>query len=134
MVDFEHYILLVKERFPYAIDEDRFWYEVRKEGEQLMLKLLDDHKPVTEGVALINYADLRKADLSLFKQSVILITTECCAECLELDEKVIPLEEALETLPLPFKGCTRERGCNCCYGFKGLRDKKGRLIFKNAWY
>jgi len=77
-----------------------------------------------------HYCDLKLAELSDFRQNVAVIGTKCCSEFDKLDGTILPLEEALNRELLPHTPCAREYGYIRCYGFKGVRDKYGRLIPK----
>lgn len=74
--------------------------------------------------------DLEQAKKSNLKLNVSFITKGCCLECDKLNGIGLSLEEVLKTKPLPYKNCTRELGCICCYGFHCIRDVNGRLVRK----
>jgi hypothetical protein len=74
--------------------------------------------------------DIDQAKKTGLKLNATLITKGCCSECDKIDGKELTFEEVLSTNPLPYKNCIRENGCICCYGFKTMRDKDGRLIRK----
>ena len=76
--------------------------------------------------------DLRQAEKSNLKLNAFFITKGCCKECDKLHGIELSLEEILKTKLLPYKNCTRESGCICCYGFHCVRDPNGRLIRKKG--
>ena len=123
------YVAIVKNTGLKPNDEE-FWYKVREEGLKLFKELIDTKQSVTDATKIICYADLKRAECSDVQQEVHIIGSHCCDNCKQLDNETFPLNEALKLQPLPPKNCTRSAGCICCYGFSGVRDNNGHLIFK----
>ena len=107
-------------------------YQYQRELYLIMLSFLVEENRNTKHIRKsIHFCDLMKADLSDYKQEVEFIATKCCEECDKINGQIIPLEEAIKTQPLPYSKCKRKTGCICCYGFKAVRDERGRIIMKN---
>jgi hypothetical protein len=68
---------------------------------------------------------------SKLKLNVELICNKCCTECEKRDGELMLLETALVHQPLPQVNCKRHTtGCICCYAVQGIRDERGRIVFK----
>lgn len=72
-------------------------------------------KNITPVMKELNLCRLQIAEELPFKVNIKLFTKGCCPECEKLNGRVIPIEEAFKTLPLPYHNCTREQGCFCMY-------------------
>jgi hypothetical protein len=66
--------------------------------------------------------------VTLEETLVVFISFTCCPFCENLHNQEISFEEALKEQYLASKDCTGQRGCSCCYGYRGLRDSNGKLI------
>lgn len=63
-----------------------------------------------------------------FIEKVEIISGGCCEYCDSLNGKRMDLEVARKNRYLASEQCTREYGCNCCYGYSAERDSDGNLI------
>lgn len=89
-----------------------------------------ENKKLAHMWRLIHLYDLRIANLANYKKSVEIVSNACCENCVELSTRTYEIEYLLKEKLLPYKNCTRNSGCNCCYIFKGVEDNNGRLIMK----
>lgn len=64
------------------------------------------------------------------RMKVQIISGHCCDYCNSLNGKRIDLEDAKKNRYLASEKCTREYGCNCCYGYSPELDENGNLIFE----
>ena len=103
---------------------------MRKEALKFFTQLIKEKKPVTEAQRLINHIDLKIAEFAPYKVQIELITKDCCPTCNALDGKIITLEEAMATKPLPNISCTGEMGCYCLYAAAAARDDNDRIMRK----
>lgn len=65
-----------------------------------------------------------------YKVSVRVSPPKDCPEGLELSKRELTLEEAYNSLIVPYPNCTRYSGCVCRFLLIPMRDNKGNLILK----
>ena len=92
--------------------------------------LIEEKKDFSHIKKQLLFCDLKIQEQSDWESEVVFIANKCCPECGKNDTLSMLLREAIIKQPLPNPKCTRETGCTCCYGFRGLRDRNGRLIRK----
>lgn len=69
-------------------------------------KSVDDYNHA----ALLGYLES-----DVVKSVELLATDDSCTACKKMQGKVITVNDALATQPLPVKECTKKGGCRCCY-------------------
>ncbi|HMO63469.1 MAG TPA: hypothetical protein PKC39_15175 [Ferruginibacter sp.] len=83
----------------------------------------------SEHIKLIKNS-FKEAKKTSIKLKVVVISNDCCLECLKIDGQEIEFLEAEKNPPIPHPNCTREWGCNCTIGFLPIRDENGNLLIK----
>ncbi|MBS1661876.1 MAG: hypothetical protein JST68_12590 [Bacteroidetes bacterium] len=92
--------------------------------------LIGEQKKGTAMMEIMNYLELKIADLSVYKTYVTIIGDKQCAAVEALNGMTVSLENALLKQPIPYDNCSRQLGCICCYGIHAERNPTGRLIRK----
>ncbi len=57
----------------------------------------------------------RYKDSGVIDTVQILADQESCNQCKELNNKILNIEEAIVSSPIPVKNCKHKYGCRCCY-------------------
>lgn len=95
-------------------------------------KNLDQLKSLSH-LAKLNYFEA--IDLGSDIESGVIIISGKCEICQKDKDKIFSVKELRQNSVIPHLNCNCTGiGCTCMYGYKALRDSKGRLIFKDFEY
>lgn len=54
-----------------------------------------------------------------------------CKQAIEINGTRMSFDEMIKNKPLPYKYCSRDPICICCYLFHPLRDENGKPLHRN---
>lgn len=111
----QYFIYLAMARFRKEFEEGKGVFELQK----LAMQAFKNHNFATFDVD------------GFFIEAVISSNNKSCAVCRADDRRILNKQDFFNLDILPHENCTCKHGCSCCYGFRGVRDKDGKLIYRD---
>ena len=71
--------------------------------------------------------DIDQAVGTGLKMTVTILGGNRCPQANKINGMELTMEEVLQNTILPYKNCTRDTFCICCYLFHCVRDENGSL-------